>query len=328
MKKFEKIFFSMIAMIMMVAVGSVFTSCSNDDDGFRVPVQESQFDQALGQDSIAPMTRGVTAVSLVNFGTSVTNHTLIKSGTYVNLYKYDYDNIYIAEVNLTGANIGLIWGTPYTPSTYYSYQYTDAKAYNRKYVYGFVQNETECFLAFNFSFFDLGNYVPTYPFTQAGYVEPGGHKTWKEDYTNYNLFTMVFNQGYGVKLDSFTGSDRANFGTNYSGQKAYVVRNGEGNNPDGNARRTILAFTTKSGSYYRRMYVLISKAQIKEGANDTEAGSAKKYLKNFISAKEGSSVSVQYCPLDGGSSTQMECGNSTYSFQGGRKVINVMIVKD
>lgn len=32
MKKFEKIFFSMIAMIMMVAVGSVFTSCTNDDD--------------------------------------------------------------------------------------------------------------------------------------------------------------------------------------------------------------------------------------------------------------------------------------------------------
>ena len=32
MKKLEKIFFSMIAMIMLVAVGSVFTSCTNDDD--------------------------------------------------------------------------------------------------------------------------------------------------------------------------------------------------------------------------------------------------------------------------------------------------------
>jgi hypothetical protein len=61
MKKFEKIFFSMIAMIMLVAVGSVFTSCTNDDDDFRVPVQETQLDQALGQDSVAPMTRSVTS---------------------------------------------------------------------------------------------------------------------------------------------------------------------------------------------------------------------------------------------------------------------------
>lgn len=59
MKKFEKIFFSMIAMIMMVTVGSVFTSCSNDDDDFRVPAQETQLDQALDQDSMAPMTRGM-----------------------------------------------------------------------------------------------------------------------------------------------------------------------------------------------------------------------------------------------------------------------------
>ena len=63
MKKFEKIFFSMIAMIMMVAVGSVFTSCTNDDDDFRVPVQEAQLDQALGQDSVAPMTRGMNIVN-------------------------------------------------------------------------------------------------------------------------------------------------------------------------------------------------------------------------------------------------------------------------
>lgn len=60
MKKFEKIFFSMIAMIMMVAVGSVFTSCSNDDDDFPVTAQETQLDQALGQDSVAPMTRSMS----------------------------------------------------------------------------------------------------------------------------------------------------------------------------------------------------------------------------------------------------------------------------
>lgn len=63
MKKLEKIFFSMIAMIMMVAVGSVFTSCSSDDDDFRVPAQETLLDQALGQDSLAPMTRGMMTVT-------------------------------------------------------------------------------------------------------------------------------------------------------------------------------------------------------------------------------------------------------------------------
>lgn len=58
MKKFGKIIILMITMIMVMTVGSVFTSCSNDDDDFRVPAQESQFDQALGQDSVAPITRG------------------------------------------------------------------------------------------------------------------------------------------------------------------------------------------------------------------------------------------------------------------------------
>lgn len=65
MKKFEKIFFSMIAMIMMVAVGSVFTSCTNDDDDFPVPAQETQLDQALDQDSVAPMTRAMNSTGEV-----------------------------------------------------------------------------------------------------------------------------------------------------------------------------------------------------------------------------------------------------------------------
>ena len=61
MKKFEKIFFSMIAMIMMVTVGSVFTSCTNDDDDFPVTAHETQLDQALDQDSVAPMTRAANS---------------------------------------------------------------------------------------------------------------------------------------------------------------------------------------------------------------------------------------------------------------------------
>lgn len=66
MKKFEKIFFSMIAMIMMVAVESVFISCTNDDDDFRVPAQETQLDQAFNQDSVALMTRGITSTNMFN----------------------------------------------------------------------------------------------------------------------------------------------------------------------------------------------------------------------------------------------------------------------
>ena len=70
MKKFEKIFFSMIAMIMMVTVGSVFTSCTNDDEQFPICSIETDFDNA------EPLTR------------STTSTTYYVSSTYKNAYKH------------------------------------------------------------------------------------------------------------------------------------------------------------------------------------------------------------------------------------------------
>ena len=96
MNKFGKIFFSMIAMIMMVAVGSVFTSCTNDDDDFRVPAQESQFDQALGQDSVAPMTRSLSDWTGLDVRAA--------DGGFVPgifLYRRGTANTYVVKVNLS-----------------------------------------------------------------------------------------------------------------------------------------------------------------------------------------------------------------------------------
>ena len=111
MKKFEKIFFSMIAMIMMMAVGSVFTSCTNDDDDFRVPAQEAQLDQALGQDSVASMTRGITLLSPL----SSTPSGWTKSNTYKGngVQLYTNSGSYLIAANLKqGAKFGMVFEYP------------------------------------------------------------------------------------------------------------------------------------------------------------------------------------------------------------------------
>lgn len=113
MKKFEKIFFSMIAMIMMVAVGSVFTSCTNDDDDFPVTAHETQLDQALDQDTVASMTRST-----------------LSSGSVSTTYKYRYYTAYKrASNNFSSAAqnwpIALVFYTVYdaTFDAYYKYNY-------------------------------------------------------------------------------------------------------------------------------------------------------------------------------------------------------------
>jgi len=67
MKKFEKIFFSMIAMIMIVAVGSVFTSCTNDDDlqGVTETSSISMDSECVYLDTINPVTRSTTSVQVL-----------------------------------------------------------------------------------------------------------------------------------------------------------------------------------------------------------------------------------------------------------------------
>lgn len=100
MKKFGKIIILMIAMIMMVAVGSVFTSCTNDDDDFRVPAQESQFKQNLGQDSVSSYTRSLTTLytwSEVDANTHPTGLRCFKETTK-NWYIF---KIYIPEIKVT-----------------------------------------------------------------------------------------------------------------------------------------------------------------------------------------------------------------------------------
>lgn len=100
MKKFEKIFFSMIAMIMMVAVGSVFTSCTNDDDDFPVTVHETQLDQALGQDTVASMTRSVSSLSDWNYIDGDATSCLLQHSTHSGWYVTGLDlrKVYLRPV--------------------------------------------------------------------------------------------------------------------------------------------------------------------------------------------------------------------------------------
>lgn len=117
MKKFEKIFFSMIAMIMMVAVGSVFTSCSNDDDDFRVPAQEAQLDQALGQDSITTRSMNTVVYTLYSgVPTSTLDNYyghIFQDRTFVG---WKNENNYFYVPNNSG-------GHPYTYSSYSNLSY-------------------------------------------------------------------------------------------------------------------------------------------------------------------------------------------------------------
>ncbi len=335
MKKFEKIFFSMIAMIMMVAVGSVFTSCTNDDDDFRVPAQETQLDQALSQDSVAPMTR---SVYLPNFGTDVQGWTRIKTGNNVVIYKKNNSNYkyIIADVDLSNANIGLLFGDNYIPTSVENWQILGCHYFQKYYVSSLAQNVSDCFFAVNFGLFHNSNDNSTwdpscYPFKQGSFNDIGASLTSSYDYTGYSLYTMVFNQNVGVRLDNFTASNWSNFSNTYgSTSKAYVVRNDVGNSPNSYVRRTILAFTTLSSGYFRRMYVFITNDSIKEGdTNNLDSGTAKKYIKDFIEAQQQACVSIVYCPLDGGSSSQLYIkGDSQNSFTSSRKVINALIVKD
>lgn len=96
MNKFEKIFVSLIAMIMLVAVGSVFTSCSNDDDDFRVPAQAQQLEQSLDQDSVAPMTRSIS--DWTGLDVRAADGGLVPG---IFLYKRGSADTYVVKVNLS-----------------------------------------------------------------------------------------------------------------------------------------------------------------------------------------------------------------------------------
>ena len=61
MKKFfEKTIFTMISVIMVVMVGSIFTSCDNDDE-YPMPSQISKVNQSFDRDSVAPTTRAANS---------------------------------------------------------------------------------------------------------------------------------------------------------------------------------------------------------------------------------------------------------------------------
>jgi hypothetical protein len=58
-KKNFKLFFAMVTVIMVVLFGSVFTSCSNDDDLLLAGDAQTELVSSLDQDSVKGMTRGM-----------------------------------------------------------------------------------------------------------------------------------------------------------------------------------------------------------------------------------------------------------------------------
>ena len=62
-KKNFKLFFAMVTVIMVVLFGSVFTSCSNDDDLLLAGDSQTELVSSLAQDSVKAVTRGITSVS-------------------------------------------------------------------------------------------------------------------------------------------------------------------------------------------------------------------------------------------------------------------------
>lgn len=58
-KKNFKIFFAMVTVIMVVLFGSVFTSCSNDDDLLLAGDTQTELVSSLAQDSVKALTRAM-----------------------------------------------------------------------------------------------------------------------------------------------------------------------------------------------------------------------------------------------------------------------------
>ncbi|MBO4516313.1 hypothetical protein J5751_02540 [bacterium] len=328
MKK-VKLLFGIIAMICL-AMG--FSSCKKEFD-----LQNSKNSCEINNENdfidLAERT------SLANFGANVSGWTKVKTGNNVVLYQNNNNSgIYIADVNLTEANIGLLFGNSNIISNPPSWLNPGCREFQKDYVSGFSQNETNCFLTVNFGFFHYSGYNYTmdpssYPFKQGSFVEIGGSSPNGSDYGgNISLFTMVFDYGYGVKLDNFSSNDWQYFASIYANkQKAYVIRNDIGNSPNSStSRRTILAFTTKTGNYYKRMYIFVTSAGMKEGdTSNPSSGTAKRYIKDFIESQQQACIPIVYCPLDGGGSTQLYVnGSPGYSITSSRAVINALIVKD
>lgn len=319
---------ALYAVLLVMFAVVAFSSCDKNEGLLQSEVNHTTASSELS----ATRQGGMRSSSLPYFGSSVAGWTKVKSGNNVTLYKKG-NNIYIADVDLTRARIGLLFGRSNISNGTLS-QNAGSHNFQKNYVSGFAQNESSCFLAVNFGFFHFSKKnhtwdASTYPFKQGSFVDIGGSKVSSGDYTNNAMYTMVVRSGLGVRLDNYGASDWANFGNTYANEtKAYVVRNNVGNNPNSTTtKRTILAFTTKSGSYYQRMYIFVSSQGMKEGGNSNE-NSAKRYIRDFIEAQQNLCVPIAFCPLDGGGSTQLYVPGSSEAITTTRKVINALIVKD
>ncbi|MDR2415279.1 MAG: hypothetical protein LBD75_01320 [Candidatus Peribacteria bacterium] len=310
-----KIFRGLVA-VAVIATVCVFSSCVKDD---VVPPDEETVEVPLE----GVKTRSVS--TLINFGSIPQSWQKVKSGSSVNLYKHSTDgSVYITDIDLENARIGLTWaGSSTSPSD------PDRNAgcyrYTKQTVKSMVENANDIFVASNFGFF-WSSGESSYPLKQSTHVDVGASKTSSSDYT-YNLYAMVVADGVGVKLNTFSTSNWANFAGTYTyDNKVYVVRNNQGNSPtDPTKYRTILAVTTQSGTYYKRMYLLVTNVGMTEST-------AKSYLQDFIEQQELMCSNLVFIPLDGGGSSQLFAKNvnstNLHLSGDGRTVINALIIKD
>ncbi len=256
----------------------------------------------------------------------------VKAGSNVNLYRYDNKKIYIAEIDLRYAKIGLTWGYNYIPNPPESWQSNGCHYFKLKNVKKQVSGMSNIFLATNFNFFGPngdGTAVSSYPFKQGNFTDIGGSKPYSSDY-NHDFFAMIVKNGRGIKLEPFSSSDYSSFSNTYSSyDKVYIVRDNEGNSNGQNTEkgRTILAVSENSlvNGYYKKLYLLVV-----DNYNKMTENNAKKYIRNFIYGQLNMCTPITYMPLDGGGSSQLYVKNATqYNCVGDyRGVVNALIVKD
>ena len=99
-KKNFKLFFAMVTVIMVVLFGSVFTSCSNDDDLLLAGGTQTEQVSSLSVDSVKAVTRGMTDIETSNGWTLVMD---LGSSYGYKLYSKTsgIKTVYLQKVNLS-----------------------------------------------------------------------------------------------------------------------------------------------------------------------------------------------------------------------------------
>ena len=128
MKEFKLFILSCFAIICVALFGSVFTSCSNDDDLFLADDSQTGMVSSLAQDSVVGKTRSILDYNSVETSEGWSLNSNLDMGSNYGFKVYEKNGNYLQKVNLSmGAIITNGFG-----SSYYNEALPESPLYKRK----------------------------------------------------------------------------------------------------------------------------------------------------------------------------------------------------